>query len=481
MFKQIIPQKADNSPSAIVAPISEEDNANRLGTDSIGKLLLHYSLPAIIGMTASSLYSVIDRIFIGNGVGPFAISGLALTMPLMNLTAAFGAMIGAGASTMVSIRLGQKRHDDATNILGNTLILNLIIGSLISIIGLIFLDPILLAFGASNATLPYARDFMQIILLANLFNHNFLGLNNVMRASGYPQKAMWSTILTVIVNICLAPLFIFVFHWGIRGAATATVIAQLCGFCWVMIHFLKKSSFIHFQHGYFHLKERIIRDILSIGLSPFLMNVGASVIAIMINLSLSKYGGGGVESDMAIGAYGIVNSVALLFVMITLGLTMGMQPIAGYNYGARQNRRVVKAYKATVTAATGITCIGFTLAMLFPTQLASLFTSDLRLIAQSKEALRIVLIMFPVVGFQIVTSNIFQSVGKASIAIFLSLSRQFLFLIPALLILPHYIGLIGVWWAMPCGDFMAFIVTFILLTTKMKKILPLDEAKQNSI
>jgi putative MATE family efflux protein len=473
MFKETPSQEANHSPS-VSDTVPEKENANRLGTDPIGKLLLHYSLPAIIGMTASSLYSVIDRIFIGNGVGPFAISGLALTMPLMNLTAAFGAMIGAGASTMVSIRLGQKRHDDATNILGNTLILNFIIGLMISVIGLLFLDPILIAFGASEKTLPYARDFMQIILLANLFNHNFLGLNNVMRASGYPKKAMWSTILTVVINIILAPIFIFVFHWGIRGAATATAIAQLCGFFWVMSHFLNKKHFIHFKRGYFHLKERIIRDILSIGLSPFLMNVGASVVAMMINISLSKYGGGGVESDIAIGAYGIVNSVALLFVMITLGLTMGMQPIAGYNYGARQNHRVMKAYKATATAATAITCFGFALAMLFPTQLASLFTNDAGLIAQSKVALRIVLIMFPVVGFQMVTANIFQSVGKAHIAIFLSLSRQFLFLIPALLILPHFIGLNGVWWAMPCGDFMAFIITLILLSTKMKKILPLD-------
>jgi putative MATE family efflux protein len=452
---------------------SENENANRLGTDPIGKLLWHYSLPAIIGMTASSMYSIIDRIFIGNGVGPFAISGLALTMPLMNLTAAFGAMIGAGASTMVSIRLGQQRKSDATNILGNTLILNFIIGFCITVLGLIFLDPILIVFGASNTTLPYARDFMQIILLANLFNHNFIGLNNVMRASGYPQKAMWSTVLTVIVNVCLAPVFIFVFHWGIRGAAIATAIAQLCGFLWVMLHFTNKSSFLHFQRGYFHLRKRIIEDILSIGMSPFLMNVGASVVAILINLSLSRYGGGGYASDMAIGAYGIVNSVALLFIMTTLGLNMGMQPIAGFNYGARQNHRVMKVYKFTVIAATCVTTFGFVIAMLFPTQIASLFTKDADLIAQSKVALRIVLMMFPIVGFQVVTSNFFQSVGKAYLAITLSLSRQFIFLIPALFILPHYLGINGVWYSMPCGDFLASIITIILVSTKMKKILPM--------
>jgi putative MATE family efflux protein len=453
---------------------SQNDSANRLGSDPVGKLLWQYALPAIIGMTASSLYSVIDRMFIGNGVGPNAIAGLALTMPLMNITAAFGAMIGAGASTMVSIRLGQKRHDDATNILGNTLILNFIIGLFITVTGLIFLDPILKAFGASDATLPYARDFMQIILLANLFNHNFIGLNNVMRASGYPKRAMWSTILTVVVNLCLAPLFIFVFHWGIRGAALATAISQLVGFFWVMAHFMDKGHFIHFQQGYFHLKSRIIRDILSIGLSPFLMNLGASMVAMIMNISLAKYGGGGVHSDMAIGAYGIVNSVAILFIMASMGLTMGMQPIVGYNYGARQNHRVLKAYKLTALAATAVTTTGFALAMFIPRQLVSLFTDDPELIRQSVFAMRTVLLFFPIVGFQMVSSNLFQSVGKAYIAIILSLSRQFLFLIPFLLIFPHFWGLKGVWYASPAGDFLASLITVVLILTKLKKILPLN-------
>jgi len=449
--------------------ISEKDNANRLGVDSIGKLLLHYSLPAIVGMTASSLYNVIDRIFIGNGVGPLAISGLALTMPLMILTAAFGAMIGAGASTMISIRLGQKRYIDATNILGNTLILNFIIGFAITVIGLLFLDPILLAFGASQATLPYARDFMQIILIANLFNHNFIGLNNVMRASGYPQKAMWSSLLTVFVNLCLAPLFIFVFHWGIKGAALATAIAQISGFIWVMIHFINKKHFLHFQSGFFKLKKRIIRDILSIGLSPFLMNVGASLIAMIVNISLAKYGGA--HSDMAIGAYGVVNSVALLFVMTVMGLNMGMQPIAGFNFGACQNERVRKVYKLTVIAATIITTFGFLITLLFPTAIVSAFTNDAELIYHSKVALHYAMMMFPIIGFQMVTSNFFQSIGKASIAIFLSLSRQFIFLIPGLLILPHYWGLNGVWMAMPCSDILATITTALCVIKLNKKIL----------
>ncbi|HET9569906.1 MAG TPA: MATE family efflux transporter [Bacteroidales bacterium] len=451
---------------------NDKDKSARLGTDPIGKLLLHYSLPAILGMTVSSLYSVIDRIFIGNGVGPYAISGLALTMPMMNLMMAFGAMIGAGASTMISIRMGQKRTEDATNILGNTLILNFIIGFIIMVLGLIYLDDILTAFGASDKTLPYARDFMQIVLISSLFSSNFYGLNNVMRATGYPKKAMYSSMLSVGVNLILAPIFIFVLHWGIRGAALATAIAQLCGFIWVFSHFMNKSHFIHFQQGYFKLKKRIIRDILSIGMSPFLMNVGASVVAMIINMSLHKYGGGGERSDMAIGAYGIVNAVAILFVMVTLGLTMGMQPIVGYNYGARQNHRALRAYKLTAVAAVLVTTTGFLLAMFIPRPLASLFTKDLDLINQSVIALRTVLLIFPLVGFQIVTTSFFQSVGKAYLAIILSLSRQLLFLIPFVLIFPHFWGLHGVWMASPAGDLLSSLITIALIATQWKKILP---------
>lgn len=446
----------------------ETDKATRLGFEPIGKLLINYSLPAIIGMTASSLYNIIDRVFIGNGVGPLAISGLALTLPIMALTAAFGAMIGAGASAMVSIRLGQQRKDDATNILGNTLILNFIIGLSITVLGLIFVEPILYAFGASDATLPYAKDFIQIILIASLFNHNFMGLNNVMRASGYPGKAMWSSILTVIVNICLAPLFIFVFDWGIRGAAFATAIAQFTGFCWVMFHFINKESFIHFQTGFFKLKKRIVGDILSIGMAPFLMNVTASLVAVVINTSLAKYGGE--QGDMAIGAFGIIGSVAMLFIMIVIGLNMGMQPIAGYNFGAKKMDRVLKVYKLTTIAATIITTFGFTLAILFPETIVSAFTDNIEMKTLASSALRIILLAFPIVGFQVVTSNFFQSIGRAKLAIFLSLSRQLIFLIPGLLILPHYFGLKGVWMAMPLGDFCACIVTLAVIVWQREKL-----------
>lgn len=451
-------------------PISLQDNdhASRLGIEPVGRLLWEYSLPAIIGMTASSLYNVIDRAFIGNGVGPLAISGLALTLPIMSLTVAFGAMIGSGASAMVSIRLGQQRKTDATHILGNTLILNFIIGLVITIMGLIFVEPILYAFGASESTLPYAKDFIQIIFIANLFNHNFIGLNNVMRASGYPKKAMWSSLLTVIVNLCLAPIFIFVFHWGIRGAAIATAIAQVSGFIWVIMHFINTSSYIHFQKGYFKLKKRIVGDILSIGMSPFLMNLCASLIAVVINKSLISYGGN--QGDLAIGAYGIVGSVAMLFLMIVIGLNMGMQPIAGFNFGARKNDRVLHVYKLSVIVATCITSFGFLMAMIMPETIVSIFTSDETMRTITVKAMRIVLCVFPFVGFQVVTSNFFQSIGKAKLAIFLSLSRQLIFLLPGIFIIPLFLGMTGVWVAIPIGDGLAALVALAVILNQRKKL-----------
>lgn len=441
---------------------------NRLGADSIARLLVHYSLPAIVGMTATSLYNVVDRIFIGNGVGPLAIAGLALTMPIMNLTAAFGAMIGAGASTTVSIRLGQQRHQDAVHTLGNTLVLNFIIGFGITFFGLVFLEPILILFGASPATLPFAKDFMQIILLANLFNHNFIGLNNVMRASGYPKKAMWSSILTVLVNIGLAPVFIFAFGWGIRGAALATALAQLVGFVWVMFHFMNPSSFLHFQKGTFRLKKRIVKDIISIGLSPFLIHTTASLVAVVINVSLGYYGG--TDGDLAIGAYGIINSIILLFLMIVMGLNMGMQPIAGYNFGAQKMDRVVHVYKLTMIAASIVTIVGFLLAMLFPTSIVGLFTDHAPLRDLSASAMRIAMIVFPIVGFQMVTTNFFQSIGKVRLSIFLSLSRQLIFLIPGLILFPRMWGLTGVWIAIPFGDFCASLVTLFVILKQYKQL-----------
>lgn len=444
-----------------------DERSQRLGTEKIGSLLWKFALPAIVAMLVASLYNIIDRIFIGNGVGPMAIAAMGLVLPFMNITAAFGAMVGAGASAMVSIRMGQQRKEAAINILCNTLVLNCIIGGLVTLSGLFFLDDILRLFGASSETLPYARDFMQIILVANMFNHNFLGLNNIMRACGYPNKAMFSSLLTVALNVVLAPIFIFVFEWGIRGAALATALAQFSGFLWVMLHFLNPKRDLHFQRGHFRLRVRIVADILSIGMSPFLMNMCASVLSVLINRGLVKYGG--IQSDLAIGAYGICNTIAMLFIMAVLGLNMGMQPIVGYNFGARKNQRMLDAYRKTLVAATCITTIGFLISRFFARPIVSAFTNHEEMVDLAEYCLKTIMVTFPIVGFQMVTTNFFQSIGKAAWSIFLSLSRQLIFLLPGILIFPYYFGMYGVWYAMPAGDLIASILTLVVILLKIKK------------
>ena len=436
-----------------------------LGKEKLGKLLLQYSVPAIIATSAASLYNIIDRIFIGQGVGPLAISGLALTFPLMNITAAFGAMVGVGASAMVSIRLGQNDRKGATQILGNAVMLNIILGIAVAIITFIFLEPILYTLGASKETLPYAEEFMQVILLGNVFTHLYLGLNNIMRASGYPGKAMVTTLITVGMNLALAPLFIFTFHWGIRGAALATVIAQLIGTIWAVLHFSKIASFVHFLPGYMKLKKAIIKDIISIGMSSFLMLLSASIVISILNLSLGKYGG-----DYAIGAFGIINSIGNLTVMVVIGFNQGMQPIVGYNYGARQIPRVLRTFKLTILAGTCVTFFGFLLAEIFPEQISSAFTNNSELIKLSVNGMRLNMMMFPIVGFQVVASSFFQSIGKAKVSIYLSLTRQVVFLIPALLILPHFLGLNGVWLGGPVADLTSSLLTLFVLKWQLKKL-----------
>ncbi len=443
--------------------MSKERNANELGSEGIGKLILKYSIPAIVATAAASLYNIIDRIFIGQGVGPMAISGLALTFPLMNILAAFGALVGVGSSAMVSIRLGRHDRRGATMILGNAVMLNLLLSITISALTFIFLEPILYALGGSKETIPYAKEFIQVILVGNVFTCQYLGLNNIMRASGYPEKAMVTTLLTVLSNLILAPVFIFAFNWGIRGAAMATVISQIVGTIWVVAHFTKIESFLHFLPGYMRLQKNIIKDIFSIGMSTFIMLFFASVVTSIINLSLKKYGG-----DYAVGSFGIVNSIAGLVVMVVLGFTQGMQPIVGYNYGAKKMPRVLRAFKLTVFAGICVTTFGFLIAELFPRLISSAFTTNEELIGLAATGMRLNLLMFPFVGFQMVTSNFFQSINKAKISIILSLSRQVLFLIPALLVLPHFWGLNGVWLSGPVSDLSATIVAIVLLRSQMK-------------
>lgn len=440
---------------------------SELGTEKVGKLLRQYAVPAIIAMTASSLYNMVDSIFIGQGVGPYAISGLALTFPLMNLAAAFGTLVGVGASTLLSVLLGQKNYEVARRVLGNVVILNVIIGSVFSALALIFLDPILYFFGASEQTISYARDYMVIILLGNIITHIYFGLNSLLRSSGHPKQAMAATILTVFLNAVLDPIFIFGLDWGIRGAAIATVLAQCVSLAWIVHRFLNRQELIHFEKGQFRLDWQIAKKSLSIGLAPFLMNFVSCFIVIFLNQSLKKYGG-----DLAIGAYGIVNRVSFLFLMICMGLTQGMQPIAGYNFGAKQYDRVKEVLRKTIGYAVMVMCLGFVVCELFPVTVVSIFTNDEQLLQNAAVGLRVVMMAFPLVGVQVVISNFFQSLGFAGRAIFLSLSRQLLFLLPALIALPLIYGIQGVWMSLPVSDAISCVVAVVLLLRFMKNFKP---------
>lgn len=435
-----------------------------LGTENIGKLLMQYAVPAIIAMTASSLYNMVDSIFIGHGVGTMAISGLALTFPLMNLAAAFGSLVGVGAATLISVKLGQKDYDTAQRVLGNVFVLNILLGVAFTVIVMAFLDPILYFFGGSDETVGYARDYMYIILLGNTITHLYLGLNAVLRSSGHPQKAMYATIATVIINTILDPVFIYGFGWGIRGAAIATIVAQIISLMWQLWIFSSKEELLHFHRGIFRLKRKIVFDSLAIGMSPFLMNMAACFIVILINQGLKKYGG-----DLAIGAFGIVNRLVFIIVMIVMGLNQRMQPIAGYNFGAKQYERVTKTLKLTIIYATGVTTFGFIIGMLFSDTVVGIFTSDAELIELSAKGLRIVVMFFPIIGFQMVTANFFQSIGMASKAIFLSLTRQMVVLLPCLLILPRFFGAAGVWYSMPISDLLASLIAGTMLVWQFRK------------
>ncbi len=437
-----------------------------LGEKSIGKLLAQYSIPAIIASVATSLYNIVDSIFIGRGVGPMAIAGLAITFPLMNLVAAFCMMIAAGGATISSIFLGQKNYGRATDVVNNVMVLCLIHAVIIGGGTLLFLDPILYFFGATDDTIPYAREFMQVILLGTPVAFVFIGLNNLMRATGYPRKAMISALLSVLVNVILAPLFIFHFGWGIQGAAWATVCGQSAAFVWVLSHFLSRKSSVHFKLRNRWLAGTIVRRIYAIGLSPFLMNVCACVVVVFLNRALLDYGGD--DGNMCVGAYGIINRTTMFFVMVVFGVTQGMQPILGYNMGAGHFDRVKRTLRTGIWIGVAITMVGWIVSEGFPDTISRMFTSDDLLVKISREGFRIYFIFYPVVGCQIVIQNFFQSVGRPQLSIFLSLTRQLLFLLPFLIFLPRWWGIEGVWASMAASDFLAFAVALGTLWWWMK-------------
>ena len=443
--------------------------ALELGTQPVGALLWQYALPAMVAMVASSLYNIIDRSVIGQVVGPEAIAGLGFSFPFMNLSGAFGAAVGIGASTCISVKLGQRDYQTAEHLLGNTVTLNLIVGFSFMLVCLVFLDPILRFFGASDVTLPYAREFMEVILAGNMITHMYFGMNAVLRAAGKPRHAMYATLFTVGCNVVLVIAFVWWFRWGIRGAALATVTSQTLALCWQMWVFSDKKELLHLKKGIYKLKADLVRNIIAIGISPFLMNATSCIIVIFMNNQFVRYGG-----DMAVGAYSIANSVVMMFFMFVIGVTQGMQPIVGYNYGARKYDRMLRCLWIAIAVGTGILLFGWLLCMLFSWQIARIFTTDPTLLTLSARGIRIDMLVFFVVASQAVITNFFQCIGKVKISIFLSLSRQLFMLLPLAYVLPFYWGLDGVWYSMPTSDFMAFLMTIPFLLWYIRKFKTYD-------
>ncbi len=429
-----------------------------LGTQPVGKLLWQYALPGVIAMTASSLYNMVDSIFIGHGVGPMALAALGISFPLMNIGAAFGAAVGIGGSTLMSLRLGQRQYDKANNVLGNMVGLNIITGLLVGIVSIIFLDPILTFFGASEQTLPHAREYMFILLLGNVVTHLYLGLNAALRSASKPRAAMIATIVTVVLNTILDPIFIWPLHMGIKGAAIATVLAQAVVLSWQLWQFSRQRELLHLEWRFLKPAWTIVKDIVSIGISPFAMQITGCVVAIFMNNALMKYGG-----DLAVGAYSIANRLGFVCFMVIIGICQGFQPIAGYNYGARNMDRVKRVLRLTIIWSVAAMTVGWIIGELFPGPCTRLFTDDEQLLAISIRGIRINMLVFPVIGYQAVVTNFFQTIGKVRISIFMSLSRQLIFLLPMLLLFSSLWGLDGVWASLPASDFAAFIVAVIIM------------------
>ena len=449
-----------------------------LGTQKIGSLLRQYAVPGIIAQTAASLYNMVDSIYIGHipGVGSAAISGLAVTFPLMNLSAAMGTLVGVGAMTIIAILLGQKNYEAARKVLSNVLTLNVIISIIFSAVTLSFLDPILRFFGASDVTLPHAHAYMFIILIGNVVTHLYFGFNGLIRSSGHPRVAMNLTLFTVASNAILDPIFIFGLGMGIRGAALATVICQVMALLYTLYFFSDKGRLLHFSRPLFQLDWRIARQSLAIGVGPFMMNAAASMVSLFINQQLDKYGG-----DLAIGAYGIVNRLTMLFVMINMGFNQGLQPIAGYNYGARQYHRVKEVFILTAKWEVLVTTVCFLMSELIPRTVVSLFTNDPVLIGMAAHGLRVMNAGFALVGFGMVAGNFFQCLGMVRKSIFLSLTRQLLFLLPLIYTLPLFFQETGVWVSFPISDTFNVIISVVLIVQLFRKFDRLKDGESADI
>ncbi|MBQ6910988.1 MAG: MATE family efflux transporter [Bacteroidales bacterium] len=452
-----------------------------LGTKPIGSLIRQYAVPGIIAMTASSLYNMVDSVYIGHiaDVGSLSIAGLAVTFPLMNISTAFGTLVGVGAATMISVLLGQKNYRVAGKVLCNDVTLNIITGVIFTAVMLLWMDPILRFFGASDATLPYARDYMTIIAIGNAVTHLYFGMNAIIRSSGNPKLAMGLTLFTVTSNAILDPIFIFTLGMGIQGAALATVLCQCMALGYTFRYFLNPERFLHLPRSWKMLRVdwKIAKDSLAIGMGPFLMNLASCIVVLFINQQLVKWGG-----DLSIGAYGIVNRISFLFVMIVMGFNQGMQPIAGYNFGARQYGRVREVYIKTAGWATLVLCIGFLFSEFLSAPMVRIFTSDPILIEKASHGLRVMNLAFPIIGFQMVTTNLFQCLGMVKKSVFLSLSRQLLFLLPCIYLLPPLLeSESGVWYSFPISDTIAAVITALFGLSLLRKLGKLQDGDDPGI
>ena len=441
------------------------DRSKQLGEEKIGKLLLKFSIPAIIGMLVNGLYNIVDRVFVGRGVGSLALSGIAISFPITLAIMAFGMLIGIGATSVISIRLGQQKREEAERIVGNAFILLVGITLTISLLGYLFMDPLLVSFGASPDVLPYAKDYIRIILIGAVFQSIGFGMNNFIRAEGNPKIAMYTMILGAVLNTILNPIFIFGLHLGVAGSALATVISQFVTSVWVLYYFLGSRAMLKLRLRNLKLEWIYVKDILAIGISPFSMQLVGSFVTVFLNKSLASYGG-----DIPIAAMGIITSIAMLVFMPIFGIGQGAQPILGYNYGARNYDRVKQTLKLTVFAATGVMSLGFLIVELFPVALMSLFSKDPELIRVGASGMRIYLMMLPIIGFQVAVVGYFQATGKPRKSLFLSLSRQLIFLVPLLWILPRFYDLTGVWLSAPISDLCSAALTALWLYNDLKQL-----------
>ncbi|MBB4037688.1 putative MATE family efflux protein [Dysgonomonas hofstadii] len=451
-------------------------NIDELENKKISKLLWQYALPAIVGTMVNALYNIIDRIYIGHGpnLGDHAIGGLGIVLPIMNLTAAVGMLVGAGSASRISICLGRGDKETAEKIIGNSFLMTILLtGTLVTLL-FIFLDPILMRIGATEETFPFAKEFLLYYLPGNIFLTMCFNFNSMMRASGYPAKAMYTMLIGVVANIIIAPVFIFVLEWGIKGAAIATIISMFIGLCFVMYHFMNQNSMLRLRKKNIGLNPKVVWAVASIGMSPFFIQVAASVVVFFINNKLKTYGG-----NIAIEAYAIANTLVMIIIMVMVGLTQGMQPIVGYNYGAKRIARVKETLFYTIKVGMVVGCVGLVIGLLLPELIVKPFNPSPPLAAETAKALKIITIMLPFVGYQIVVTNFFQCIGMAGKSIFLSLTRQFLMLLPALFILPKFFGINGVWVSLPTADFVATVLTAVLFYLQVRSFRKMEAMDGN--